>query len=374
MTHGNSKKMTLLKERLGFLTFTIIAIALISSCSSSSNGSGPGNGAGSGQGNGAWLIPSNEVFDGGPGRDGIPALLSPEMISAAKATYLLEQDLVIGVRVGDVVRAYPHPILDWHEIINDKIGSTAFTVTYCPLTGTAIGWDRVLNGRETTFGVSGLLYNTNLMPFDRETGSVWSQMLLKSVNGERIGLEIETFQMIETTWKTFKELFPQTAVVSTNTGFSRPYGSFPYGDYKSNNNRLLFPVNVTDTRLPGKDRVVGLIVGAKSKVYPFRNFPDTIATINDVVNGMPVVVVSSKLKNFGMVFQRALSDGTELTFTPSQGSAPIVMTDNEGNSWDLFGRAVSGPRAGTELLPTTSYIAYWFSWSPFNPGAAIHGQ
>ncbi len=371
MKHDISKSEHMRNRTLVALLLPLLS--MLFGCSSSTNDSSAGAFPG-GSNASDWLVPVNQVFDGGPGRDGIPALLSPEMVSPVKAGYLLEQDLVIGVRVGDVVRAYPHPILDWHEIANDKIGDSAFTVTYCPLTGTAIGWGRVIDGQETTFGVSGLLYNTNLMPFDRATGSIWSQMTLKSVNGPRIGTPAQTFQVIETSWKTFKQYFPQTTVVSTNTGFNRPYGSFPYGDYKSNNQRLLFPVSVVDNRLPGKDRVVGLIVDNKSKVYPFRNFSDSIETINDAFNGKKIVLVASKLKNFGMVYQRVLPDGTELTFTPAQNSAPAVMTDNEGNGWDLFGRAVSGPRSGVELPQTLSYIAYWFSWTPFNPGAVIFGQ
>ena len=94
-----------------------------------------------------------------------------------------EVELVVGIVIDGHARAYPHKILDWHEIINDKIGNTAFAITYCPLTGTALGWDRTVNGTETTFGVSGLLYNTNLIPYDRLTGSYWSQMLSKSIRG-----------------------------------------------------------------------------------------------------------------------------------------------------------------------------------------------
>jgi hypothetical protein len=102
-----------------------------------------------------WLIPKNEVFDGGPGKDGIPALTNPETIIPGNASFLSDGDLVLGFASGGQARAYPHRILDWHEIINDDLNGVSVAVIYCPLTGTGIGWDRNLpSGQKTTFGVS----------------------------------------------------------------------------------------------------------------------------------------------------------------------------------------------------------------------------
>lgn len=173
--------------------------------------------------NPAWLIPVAEVRDGGPGKDGIPAIDNPNFISASAVTYLNDNDLVLGFADGNNVSAYPHSILDWHEIINVDTENHSIAVIYCPLTGTGIGWDRVINEKKTTFGVSGLLYNSNIIPYDRLTGSNWSQLLLKSVNGELSGTLPKTYNLIETTWKTWKAMYPASRVVSTNTGFNRNY-------------------------------------------------------------------------------------------------------------------------------------------------------
>lgn len=164
-------------------------------------------------GNG-WLIPENEVRDGGPGKDGIPAITDPNFISPQEVDYLDDDDLVLMIKKNDEIKIYPHPILDWHEIINDKIGELKFALTYCPLTGSGIGWNRVLEGTETTFGVSGLLYNTNLIAYDRASNSNWSQMLNKSVFGELSSTEAETIPFIETEWKTVKSVYRSTQVVS----------------------------------------------------------------------------------------------------------------------------------------------------------------
>lgn len=322
---------------------------------------------------GEWLIPVGQVYDGGPGKDGIPALTNPRFVSPQEASYLTDNDLVIGVRIGTEARAYPHPILDWHEIINDEIGTTAFAITYCPLTGSGIAWDRVLNGTKTTFGVSGLLYNTNLIAYDRATNSNWSQMRLQCVNGPLIRTKPRAYSIIETTWKTWKELHPQTVVVSSNTGYSRPYGVYPYGNYKESPD-IIFPISHDDSRLPRKERVHGIIVDGRTKVYRITTFPDTVGVINDVFNNVPIVAAGSKGKKLAVSFERTLNDGTILTFSPIQNMLPALMIDQEGTTWDIFGRAVDGPRAGVELKPTLSYIAYWFAWAAFYPGAEIHGQ
>ncbi len=147
-----------------FISFILAFTISTSSCETDKSGpacNNPSNNAG-----GDWLIPQNEVRDGGPGKDGIPALQTPPRVSVDDPAnhYLEDEDLVLGYYYDGEIVAYPHDILDWHEIINDKVGGQAIAVTYCPLTGTGIGWERIIEEEETTFGVSGLLYNSNLFP------------------------------------------------------------------------------------------------------------------------------------------------------------------------------------------------------------------
>jgi len=315
-----------------------------------------------------WSVPKNEVFDGGPGKDGIPALTEPKMIIASEATYLKDADLVIGYKRGSDVRAYPHSILDWHEIINDNVDGHPVALIYCPLTGTATGWERTFDGTVTTFGVSGLLYNTNIIPYDRLTNSNWSQIRLDCVNGNLRGEVAETFHVIETTWLTWRTMFPDTKVVSTQTGYNRNYGFYPYGDYKTNNNKFLFPYTPKDSRLPNKERVLGVVVEGNAKVYRFNSFAGELAVEEDSFKGIDLVVVGSSESNFLFAFERKLIDGTLLSFSAAsttQGISSVVLTDNEGNEWNLFGEAVTGPRTGQKLKPVVQFIAYWFSWGAF---------
>ena len=220
---------------------------------------------------GEWLIPVNEVMNGGPGKDGIPSLELPDFVSAESAEYMDPEDLILGIVMNNEVRAYPIKILDWHEIINDSISGVHYSITYCPLTGTGIGWSQEQNGIRSTFGVSGLLYNSNLIPYDRETDSYWSQIRLDCVQGSRKGENIKTIQLIETTWENWKNMYPNTKVVAVNTNFDRQYNQYPYGDYRSINTTY-FPANPVDTRLHSKEVVHGIVLNDHAKAYRFKDF------------------------------------------------------------------------------------------------------
>ena len=345
------------------LIFLLLVTLLSFGCSTPSE-SGGGNST-----QGEWLIPRDEVFDGGPGQDGIPALVYPDLEHAQAIKYLNDNDLVIGVKIGEEVRAYPHLILDWHEIINDEINGSKFAVTYCPLTGTGIGWDRILNGSETTFGVSGLLYNSNLIPYDRATGSRWSQMLMKSVNGSLIGTTVKTIPVIETSWRTWKLMYPNSKVVSKLTGYSRSYGVYPYGDYKTNNNNFLFPFSPKDSRLPSKERIFGILVDGKAVAFTF-NFFSTINIFNTSINDVPVVVFGNKGLNLAFAYERNFN-GNVLEFNLTSNPLPALMRDNFGNIWNAFGEAIEGPDKGAKLKPVISFISYWFAWAAFYPETDI---
>lgn len=317
-----------------------------------------------------WLIPANEVLDGGPGKDGIPAIDNPVFVSVDEVTFLREDDLVLGFADHDQVRAYSHRILNWHEIVNDDINDHAVAVNYCPLTGTGIGWSRIINGTKTTFGVSGLLYNSNIIPYDRLTDSNWSQLMHLSVNGDLIGREAQTYYLLETSWETWKKLYPTSQILSLNTGFSRNYDRYPYGNYQTNS-ALLFPVNNTDNRLHNKERVLAVFVNEKARVYRFESFGQDLSIVNDEFLSKKLLIAGSNNLNLMVAYHRELTDGTILTFEAVQNELPTILLDNEGTKWDVFGRAISGPREGENLMAVTQMMGYWFSFAAFYPEVEI---
>ena len=355
-----------MKSLSALLIYTIIHMT---ACSEEPGLPEGNSGSGKPQGTG-WLIPENEVLDGGPGKDGIPALSDPELVPVSEAGWIKEDRLVLGFADGQEVRAYPHQILDWHEIINDRTANHSLAVIYCPLTGTGTGWDRRINGNETTFGVSGLLYNSNIIPYDRATDSNWSQLLLKSVQGTLSGKTARTYNLVETYWKTWKKMYPGSRVVSTNTGYNRSYDLYPYGTYRVSD-ALLFPVNHSDSRLHAKERVLAIIEGDRAKAFRFPVLTERNNLIYDTFQGMRIVVTGSEEDNLMVAFQRILKDGTELEFQAVDNQLPVVLSDQEGNRWDVFGQAVSGPREGQALEPVTRIMGYWFSFAAFYPGIEL---
>ncbi len=321
-----------------------------------------------------WLIPTNEIYDGGVGKDGIPSIDDPNFVPASTAHFVEDDDLVVGIKFGNQIKAYPHFILDWHEIVNDELMDLKLALTYCPLTGTAIGWNRTIEGEETTFGVSGFLHNSNLMPYDRETNSLWSQMRLDCINGERIRTVIETVQIVETTWETWRTMFPDSEVLSTDTGYGRDYSSYPYGNYKESS-AIFFPVNSESSRLHNKMRALGVLVENAIKIYPIDRFAtDEPRVINDQLHGKNIVVIGHEKDNFMVAFDKVL-DGKLLEFSPIDGlkDGGLIMEDDEGNQWNIFGEAVAGPREGQMLNQVTHYIGFWFAWEAFFPDSPVFG-
>jgi hypothetical protein len=313
-----------------------------------------------------WLIPENEVRDGGPGKDGIPAIDNPDFISPSAINYLSDEDLVLGFADGNDVRTYPHPVLDWHEIINDDTPNYSIAVIYCPLTGTGIGWNREIDGNKTTFGVSGLLYNSNIIPYDRATDSNWSQLLLKSVNGKHAGKEAKTFNLVETFWKTWKATYPNSKVVSTKTGYNRNYGRYPYGSYKTSNN-LIFPIANNDPRLQPKERVLTVIIDGDAKAFHYGRLEGSNNLFYNTFKDVELVISGNKNANLMVAYNRVLADGTELDFQYLPNQLPALMKDTEGTTWDVFGRAIDGPRIGEKLRTVPQMMGYWFAFAAFYP-------
>lgn len=317
-------------------------------------------------------IPANEISDGGVGPDGIPPLENPRFTLDLFQNNISADDLVVGVKFGDDIRAYPHYILWWQEVVNDQFSFGRATMSYCPLTGSAMLWKAILGPGKLTFGTSGLLFNSNLIMYDRRTNSLWSQMLEQAISGPEAQRIPDRVAVVETTWETWQSMYPQTALLAEDTELSRPYGAYPYGSFREDNSLLFAVNNMNDDRLHRKARVLGINVGSTSKVYPIDNFAPNVEVINDTVGDMQVVVAGSSDLNFGVVFNRELEDCTVLDFEPVQGNLPVVMMDNEGNGWDAFGTAVIGERTGQRLQKTNSYIAYWYAWTAFFEGTVIH--
>lgn len=214
-------------------------------------------------------IPRDQILSGGPPRDGIPSIDQPKFQSAGEVDWLQAEDLVFAV--GN--KAYPLRILVWHEIVNDVVDERPVAVTYCPLCGTAMVFDREIEDETRTFGVSGLLYQSDVLMYDRESESLWSQLAMKSVSGPAANTELTWLPGQLLTWAAWKSANPKGDVLSRETGFRRNYERMPYQGYEDRPDTL-FPVPETRTELGNKEWVVGVIVGERALALPIARLSE----------------------------------------------------------------------------------------------------
>lgn len=229
-------------------------------------------------------VPLDKIVSGGPPQDGIPSIDNPKFQSVQEADEILEDsELILGLNINGDIRAYPLQILVWHEIVNDVVGDQPVAVTYCPLCFTNQVFNRTLSdGNTVEFGTSGKLYNSNLVMYDRKSNSLWSQALGEGIVGEYAGVKLERIPFDVAYWKEWKELYPESKVLSRDTGSVRPYGADPYGDYYTND-LILFPVANDDKRLGLKEIIIGLENNKDQyKAYKLQDI-ETNKIINDVI-------------------------------------------------------------------------------------------
>ena len=211
-----------------------------------------------------------EILGGGPRKDGIPSIDQPKFIKGIDLTsYLTDDDLVIGVSYNGVSKAYPVSILNYHEIVNDKIGELPIAVTWCPLCNSGIVFNATINEKVLSFGVSGLLYQSDVLLYDRATESLWSQILGKAISGRYAGTSLSIVPSKITTWKAWKSAHPSTLLLSDQTGRSRNYRLDPYRDYYEKE-ATMFPIDNPNKQFSNKEKVLVLKINGKIKIYPFK--------------------------------------------------------------------------------------------------------
>ncbi len=239
----------------------------------------------------AATVPADKILPGGPPKDGIPALSNPKFITPSEATYLQPEDRIIGLTASDQAKAYPLKILNYHEIVNDRVGDLPVAVTYCPLCDSCAVFDRRTKLGEREFGVSGLLYNSNVLMYDRsdQTESLWSQVLTQGVSGPGAKKSLTALPLELTTWGDWQSRHPNTLVLSAETGHDRNYSLSPYAKYFSTP-RLMFPAEPSSDRLPAKSRVLGVWTETVAKAYPESNFSQDRQRVEDVLDGKKVVL------------------------------------------------------------------------------------
>jgi hypothetical protein len=267
----------------------------------------------------------DDLHQGCPARDCIPSIDSPSYVPAAEATHVADDDRVVAISFNGDKRAYPARILDRHEIVNDTIGGKPVAITWCPLCGSAVGIERVLDGDVTEFGVSGVLYNSDLVFYDRASNTLWDQIEATGIVGPRTGETLTLVPLTLTTWSRWREVHPDTLVLSADTGFQIDYSRDPYARYRDSSG-LMFPVSAEDDRIHPKTVVFGFIVDGSAVAYT-----------------------------------QALLD-SESTFTHELDGRKLTA------AMDAAGSVSLRDDSGQGFVPTR---LFWFAWYTFHPDTEL---
>lgn len=214
-----------------------------------------------------YIVDPEKIVSGGPPKDGIPSIDNPRFVSVGEADQWIEDfELVLAIIYKGVKRVYPLQIMVWHEIVNDTIAGDPILITYCPLCGSGIAYEREINGEEVEFGTSGKLYNSNLVMYDRKTDSYWTQIDGLAVVGELTGMKLTPISIDTVAWRDWKKAHSDSKVLSQFTGFDRPYGHDPYASYYEHS-FVFFPVENEDDSVHPKTIIFGIEVNGVFKAY-----------------------------------------------------------------------------------------------------------
>jgi hypothetical protein len=340
---------------------------------------------------GPATVDTELIVSGGPPPDGIPPIDEPRFVDPATVRWLVAQEPVISVELKGTVKAYPVRILMWHEIVNDRLGGEPVTVTYCPLCNTGVAFRRpIVDGELLDFGTSGRLFHSNLVMYDRQTGTYWSQATLEAIVGPLAGRRLDFIPAQIVSWGDWRAAHPNGLVLSQDTGFDRAYGQNPYQGYDSprNDDPFLFSGD-PDPRLPATEHVLGVDASGRQVAFPYeelaRHAVDGYAAVHTRVGEQDVVVfwkrgTASALDQPEIAASRDVGSATAydprlgdrlLHFTAAQRS---FVDDETGSRWDLFGRAVEGRLRGARLRALPAVDHFWFSWAAFFPDTEIYGN
>lgn len=303
-------------------------------------------------------------------RDAIPPIYNPVFETAASAsTWLDETDIVLGYAAGDEAFAYPVKILNFHEIVSHTVNGRPIIATYCPLCFSGVVYDRTVNGKVLLFGNTSALYESDMVMLDHQTGSYWVQVSGRAVVGTLTDAQLEVLPSQMSSWQQWQALYPETKVLSRDTGFSRNYSRNPFVSYPEQLNstgQFAFPVSEAgrDARLAPGTLLLAVQIGDETHVYPVENRGLTV--LNEEIGETAVLIL---IQSDAGAAYRPIVNGRFLTFTMQNEQ----IIDNEtGSTWNFAGRAVAGNLLGSQLESLPTRTALWFALIAAYPDLMLH--
>ncbi len=298
------------------------------------------------------------------GINSVPPLDAPTLLEAKSAKYLKNDHKVFGVVINGEARAYPQRVLAWHEIVHDKVGGIDLTMTYCTLTGAAIPYGSHAGGASRRFGSSGLVYQSNKLMFDLESLTLWSTLDGRAVVGElaETALELQAYPVVMTTWKEWRDLHPDTTVLSQQTGHQRDYSEGAFYRQWASDDYPLFAVTATDDRLEPTAEVLTMRLGPEGAPGAERV---PVAISEEFLGKNRLHQLEAAGERFVVVTSpkgghRVYRAGTTQFTRERKGE---TLEDSAGGRWQVTEDALVAEGASTAPLPRVlSHRAFWFGW------------
>jgi Protein of unknown function (DUF3179) len=299
------------------------------------------------------------------------AIHHPEFVAASEATFLQDDDILLGVTSGNLAKAYPAADLVQHGAVFDQVPDGPISVTWCGVCNTGLVFRAEAKGRTLHFQYDRMV-GGNEVQKDLETGTSWQQATGEAIDGPLKGTRLELYPAVRTTWAEWRKQYPRTMVLKPLPGYAELMPSRSrrikevtrVGPEGAPNGALSL-----DRRLPARETVAGLGVGRETVAYPFSELR-IARVVNDRVGGLPIVIVHQPSSDTTTAFE-ARAKGKVIRFQAANDEASSLIDLDTQSTWNAYGLCLDGPLKGTHLKQVILVGQFWFAWSQFRPGSRI---
>jgi len=317
-------------------------------------------------------IASPALAQAPPGQLPYVAIHNPEFVAASEATFLQDDDILLGVSSAKVAKAFPAADLAQHGAVSDTLPDAPVSVTWCGVCNTGLVFRADVKGRTLHFQYDRMV-GGNEVQKDAETGSSWQQATGEAIDGPLKGTRLTLYPVVRTTWATWRKQYPHTLVLKPLPGY---IDRMPAAAKRIKDVTRVAPegaprgANALDGRLPPRETVAGLEIGRDSMAFPFSQLR-IARVVNERVGGLPVVVVHQPSSDTTTAFEARVK-GKLLKFQPANADATAITDLETRSTWNAYGLALEGPLKGTQLTRVVPISQFWFAWSQFRPGTRVY--
>jgi hypothetical protein len=306
-----------------------------------------------------------------PARMPYTAIQTPEFVTASEATFLQNDDILLGVASGNVAKAYPAADLAQHGAVSDAVPDGPISVTWCGVCNTGLVFRAEVKGRRLHFQYDRMV-GANEVQKDFETGTSWQQATGEAIDGPLKGTRLQLYPVVRTTWGEWRKRFPNTLVLKPLPGYADVMAGMSTRIKAATRDATATAPKgalTLDERLPARETIAGIGIGRDAVAFPFSALR-IARVVNERVGGVPILVVHQPSSDTTTAFD-ARAKGKALRFEAANAEASSLVDLDTHSTWNAYGLSVEGPLKGTQLKQVMLVPQFWFAWSQFRPGTRV---